>query len=243
MIFALPPSRSSERFRKDILVLAPLGPTLAHPARIGNRNGGEQGLRIRILRIRVDLFSGSLLDDLPAVHHGDAIAHRPDHGQVVRDEEIGEAEFALKVLEQVEDLGLNRDVESGNGLVADDQARVQRERAGDADALTLAAGELMWIAVDEVRVEAHDLEQLLCASATRATVADVVDEERLRDDVPDGHAWIERRVGILEDDLQLAPYLTQAGFPHLRQVLTVEDDGTGGRLQQLQNAIPGRRLA
>ena len=83
--------------------------------------------------------------------------------QVVRDEDVGEPELALQVLEQVEDLRLHRDVERRDRLVADDQLRVDRERAGDADALALAAGELVREAVVVLRVEADDLEQLLDA--------------------------------------------------------------------------------
>ena len=74
-----------------------------------------------------------------------------DDREVVRDEEIGQAELALQVAQQIEHLRLDRDVERGDRLVADDQLRVRRERAGDADALPLAAGELVRIAVDEVR--------------------------------------------------------------------------------------------
>ena len=37
------------------------------------------------------------------------------------------------------------------------------QRAGDADALALAAGELVRVAVGEVRVEADDAQQLLDA--------------------------------------------------------------------------------
>jgi hypothetical protein len=46
-------------------------------------------------------------------------------------------ELLLKVLQQVEDLGLDRDVERRDGLVADDEARAKRERSGDADPLPL----------------------------------------------------------------------------------------------------------
>jgi len=66
-----------------------------------------------------------------------------DDVQVVRDEDVGEAEVALQVLEQVQDLRLNRDVECRDRLVADDQLRVDRERARDTDPLALAARELV----------------------------------------------------------------------------------------------------
>ena len=41
----------------------------------------------------------------------------------MRDEEEGEAELRLEVLQEVERLGLDRDVERGDRLVADDQLR------------------------------------------------------------------------------------------------------------------------
>ena len=46
-------------------------------------------------------------------------------------------------LEQVHDAGLDRHVERGDRLVEHDQLGLERERAGDADALALAAGELV----------------------------------------------------------------------------------------------------
>ena len=66
-----------------------------------------------------------------------------DDPEVVRDEHVRQVELVLQVVEQVDDLRLDRDVECGDRLVGDDQLRVQREGAGDADALALAAGELV----------------------------------------------------------------------------------------------------
>jgi hypothetical protein len=66
--------------------------------------------------------------------------------------------------------------------------------------------------------------------------------ERFGDDVPDGHARIQRCVGILEDDLQLAACLPHLPPVRFRQVLALEDDRAFGRLQQLQDAVAGRRL-
>ena len=82
-------------------------------------------------------------------------------GQVVGDEQVGDAEVLLQVLEQVQDLGLDRDVEGGDGLVADDELRPKGDRAGDPDALALAAGELIRVAVVVLRVEADALHQVV----------------------------------------------------------------------------------
>jgi hypothetical protein len=57
----------------------------------------------------------------------------------------------LQIVQKVDHLRLDRDVECGDRLVADDQARVERERAGDADALALAAGEFVREAIERPR--------------------------------------------------------------------------------------------
>ena len=96
------------------------------------------------------------LDDLAQVHHRDPVGDVADHRQVVGDEEVRQAESLLELLEQVHDLRLDAHVERRDRLVAHDELRVQRERAGDADALALAARELVRVAAGHVRVEADD---------------------------------------------------------------------------------------
>ena len=79
----------------------------------------------------------------PEIHHRDPVADVLDDAHVVGDEHVGQAELALERLEQVEHLRLDRHVERGHGLVADDEVRLQDERPGDADALALATAELV----------------------------------------------------------------------------------------------------
>ena len=61
-----------------------------------------------------------------------------DDVQVVCDEDVGESEVALQVLQEVQDLRLHRHVEGRDGLIADDQLGVDGEGARDADALALS---------------------------------------------------------------------------------------------------------
>ena len=49
----------------------------------------------------------------------------------------------LQFLQQIDDLGLDRDVERGYRLVADDHPRIQDQGARDPDALPLTPGELV----------------------------------------------------------------------------------------------------
>ena len=123
---------------------------------------------------------------------------------------------------------------------------LDRERAGDADALALAARELVRVAAHVVGVQADRLEQLRrSAPRTRAGVfASLWIDQRLADDRADRHARVERGVGVLEDDLHVAARARAARrLPSARDVLALEPDLARGRLDQAQDAAPGRRLA
>src|SRR5437588_13119214 len=88
-----------------------------------------------------DLPAWRHFDDLAEIHHRDTMGHVLDDREIMTDEQQRQAELLLKILEQVDDLRLDRDVERGDRLVADDQLGLGRERARNADALALAAGE------------------------------------------------------------------------------------------------------
>ncbi len=64
---------------------------------------------------------------------------KPHHPQIVGHEDHAQPEALLQRNQKVDDLRLHRDIERREDLVGDDAARFQREGAGDADALALAA--------------------------------------------------------------------------------------------------------
>ena len=110
-----------------------------------------------------DAYSSSTVassTSLPRYITPDPVADVLDDGEVVGDEQVGQAELLLEVVEQVQHLALDRHVEGGDRLVADDELRVERERPGDPDALALAAGELVRVAVDVALVEPDPGQQL-----------------------------------------------------------------------------------
>ena len=73
-------------------------------------------------RVAEQHFARRELDDAAAAHHRDPVGDVVDHRQIVRDEQIGEAELLLQVLQQIEDLRLHRNVERRDRLVADDRS-------------------------------------------------------------------------------------------------------------------------
>ena len=109
--------------------------------------GGKQCLGVRHERLAIEIFSGRELDDFPEIHHCDAIRDVLYDRQIVRNEHVGEVVLALEILEKVDHLRLNRDIERGYRLVADDELWLDRERSRDPDTLTLSTREFVWVAV------------------------------------------------------------------------------------------------
>src|SRR5207237_783880 len=106
---------------------------------IPDRDRREEGDRVGVERVDVELLGQCQLDHLAQVHHGDAVADVADDGEVVGDEEVGEVELLLQLLEQVQDLGLDGDVQCADGFVGDDQRRLERQRPGEPGPLPLPA--------------------------------------------------------------------------------------------------------
>src|SRR6188472_240153 len=102
------------------------------------------------------------------------------------DEDVGEAELALQLLEQIHHLGLNGDVERRDRFIADDHLWVKRYTTRDADPLALPSGELVRVAVDVLGIETDELKQLLHPAAPVSLGHHIgMDFERLADNVSD----------------------------------------------------------
>ena len=100
--------------------------------------GGLMGVWVK--RVLVEGVDIGLLHNLAEVHDRHPVADVAHHAQVVGDEQVGETELVLQLLEQVDDLRLDGDVEGGDRLVADYELRLDGEGSRDDDTLQLAAG-------------------------------------------------------------------------------------------------------
>ena len=89
-----------------------------------------------------DLVAVGVLDHLAGVHHRHVVRRLRDHPEVVGDEQDAHPRLFLQLLDQVEDLRLDRHVERGGRLVGDQERRVAGQRHGDHRALAHAAGQL-----------------------------------------------------------------------------------------------------
>ncbi|MBW8896489.1 MAG: ABC transporter ATP-binding protein [Acidobacteria bacterium] len=172
--------------------------------RIWHRNRRQQRARVRMRGSREDRFRFSHLHNLSQVHHRYPAANVTHQPEIVRDEQIRELQPLLQIHQQIDDLRLHRYIEGGDGLVGDDERRVERQSAGQADALSLAAAELMRVARQLGRIETDQLEQFGHSRFSIACVSDAVNDQRFLDDRPHPHARIQRRKWVLKHNLHVA---------------------------------------
>ena len=107
------------------------------------------------------------------------------------DKQVRQPELPLEILQHIDHLGLNGHVQGGDGLVADDELGIDRQGAGDADALALAAGELVGVAVGVLPHQAHVVQQFIDPLAPLLLGGEFgVKIQRLPDDVHDRHTGV-----------------------------------------------------
>jgi hypothetical protein len=88
--------------------------------------------------------------DLAQVHHSYPTANVLDHAEVVSNEQIGEIQLVLQIHQQIENLGLDADIEGCHRLIADDKLGLHGKGTGDAHSLTLSTRHLVRVAVQEM---------------------------------------------------------------------------------------------
>ena len=191
---------------------------------VGGGRGRQESGRVGVPGMPVNLFTGTGLGDPAQVHDGDGLADVPDDFEVVGDEQVGQAEVGLEVGEEVEDLGLDGDVEGGDGFVADDELGAQGQGAGDADALALAAGEFGGEPVVVLGVEADARHEFLDGLLALIAGGGLVDGEGVADDRADPAAGVEGAVGVLEDHLDLAADRLHGAAGQVGDVAALEVD-------------------
>jgi hypothetical protein len=77
------------------------------------------------------------------LHDHDVVGQTGDFIRGVADVEHGNIQFLVQAFQIGQDFLLARQIERGQRFVHQQQARFHRQRAGDADALAFAAGELV----------------------------------------------------------------------------------------------------
>ena len=115
-----------------------------------------------MLRIGEQVVDVGALDDPAGIHHQHLVGDLGDDAEIMGDDQDRHAEPLLQVAQQVEDLGLDGDVERRGRLVGDQQRRLAGQRHGDHHALAHAAGHVVRKVVDALRGggDPHQIEHL-----------------------------------------------------------------------------------
>src|SRR6266850_3103329 len=209
--------------------------------RIGN--GGDKGSRIRVRRPFEDFAPVACLHNAAEIHDGNPVAHVLDNAEVVADHNVGEAESFLQFQQQIDDLGTDGDIQRRYWFVADENFGIEDQRAGDADALALAAREFMRVAASLFGPQPHMPEHRRNASVDLALSRHAMQAQRVFKRATNGLAWIERGVGILKHYLNdTGQCLSIARLP-ARHDLPVEHDAASRRHLQAKYRKCDSRLA
>ena len=216
--------------------------------RVGDRPQEPAGVGMR--RGVKDVAPGSPFYDAPAVHDEHPVGHARDHPQVVGDQDDRRAELPLKLLHQVQDLGLDGDVQGRRRFVGDQQVGMAHQRHGDHDALPLPAAELVRVLADTVLrgLDAHAAQHLERALPPLGGRAASVAPKRFLELIADGEHGVQARHGVLKDHGDApSPQVGHPPFGDLRQLGPVEDDAPAhdapGSPEQAQQRQHGHALA
>ena len=147
----------------------------------------------------------------PAYIDGNAIGRLGDHAHVVSDQHNSGAVIPRQVLQQRDDLCLDRNVQRGRRFVRDDQNRIGAQRQGDHYPLALAARELVRVGVDALDRcrDANSVEPADCLPPGLGIGKARVSLHRLGQLTADRVKRIERGQRVLEDGANA----TAADFP------------------------------
>ena len=135
----------------------------------GFGNGVDQRPRIGVDGLVVHVAGpGPISTSLPRYMTPDGVGHVLDHRQVVRDHDVGELVPALQLLQEIQDLGLDRHVQGRHRLVGHDQPGLERQRPGQPDALALAAGEFVRVELGRLGAQPDLAQQRTSTCSTRS---------------------------------------------------------------------------
>src|SRR5206468_11089827 len=120
------------------------------------------------------------------------------------------------------------------GLIEDDEARTDGERARHDEALALTSAELVRQTLQHLPVEPDHLQRALGPRHGCRTVGDDLQrEERLDQRLQHRLPRIERAVRVLENDLHSPPKIFHRATVEPREVRALEREAARGRLEQL----------
>jgi len=134
------------------------------------------------------------------------VADPRDHAHVVADTDHRHVARRGQIAEQVEDVGLRRDVEAGGRLVQQERIRLAGKRHGDGHALLLSARQFVRVAAQHrVRIgQAHLGQKVVRPAGIVGLWQIAMQVQCFADLLPDAHRRGQRLSRALRDEAQLS---------------------------------------
>src|SRR4030042_3648333 len=177
------------------------------------------------------------------VHHRNRITEIADNIKVMGDKQVAHSQGLLQLLEEIDDLGLYGYIKRRHRLVTDDQRRIDAQGARTTSPRSLPAAELMGIQISRVRLHSHHLQELRHPRLAFAPSFYTDSAKPFFNGLADGHAGVERTIGILEDDLHLLAQRLHLVIGYVADIFTFIDDPSLLRRQKPQEEPRDGRLA
>jgi len=187
-------------------------------------------LGVRVNRLGDDGVRRAALDDLAAIDDVQltTVADISGGRHVMRDEHQRDAQVLTQIPEELQDAEAHRHVDHRDGLVGDQNLRVDGQRARDYDSLSLATRECMRIfRQHRVGIEPDKRKQFLSpALGPCAGFAGFArtHPQRVAEDLRDRAGRVQCRIRILVDHLDLAEQRRPLAAGDARDIDAVDDE-------------------
>jgi hypothetical protein len=169
------------------------------------RNGMEQDLGVGMQRPTEEILTIGHLHHLSHIHHGNAITDMFDDSKVMGDEKISETQLISQVHQEVQDLCLDRNIQSRDRFIRNDEIRIEGNCPGNADSLTLSTAELVGIAEGILGMEANPLKELGDPSSLLFALSHSMNFQTFPDNFFNLHPRVKGFIRILKDKLHVRP--------------------------------------
>ena len=90
-----------------------------------------------------NLLLTSHLHNLPEIHHRHIVADEAHNAEIMGDEKIGQSHLFLHILQNGDNLYLNRHIQGGDRLVTDHKFLIRSQSPLDTDTLELQNGKMI----------------------------------------------------------------------------------------------------
>ena len=119
------------------------------------RNCFQKCLGVWMHRAIENLSGITNLDNVTEIHDCCSVRDIIDHRQIVGNEHHGQSHFLFQLCQQVQNLRLDRNVQSRGRFVGNDQLRCETQCTGDANSLPLTARELVRKTIELILCQAN----------------------------------------------------------------------------------------